>query len=454
MATPSKLLIGVRPENGWMQTARILLIVLLLAAPLAFGAVEPWAWATLIIFTVITAILWGIGSLRSAELEIEWSILYIPALLFLALVIIQRSFNLTSDPISTRESCIKLASYLVLLFLSQQLFRGISQSAWSLFGRAITLYVFVLSLFSITQFFSSPDLLYGVVAPRWGGTVFGPYVNHNHYAGLMEVVIPIALGYVVALGWGTAAQPLLLFGVLVAISSVLVSGSRGGIIALVGEFLIFGTMLLREHLRSGGLRAAVMVGLGFCLAILVLFLWIDPGKVTKRLQETAEAPEASFNDRKQYAMSALRMFRDHPILGIGIGSFESVYPRYQTFSSDLLVDHAHNDYAEALAEGGIVGALLIVGAVVTFCKVSFARKGRHRERNFYWISLGAAVGCCGLLIHSLSDFNLHIPANAAWFTFAAGLATLSDRGPESQLGTKRRRGLPSPWDKPLAEPLL
>ncbi len=451
MTTP---LSNVDSENGWIRTARVLLIFMLLTAPLAFGAVEPWAWATIVILIVIMGILWTVGSLRSGKVDITWTALYVPVSLFLILAGIQLCLNLTSDPINAREACIKLASYLVLIFLSRQLFSQASPSSWSHFGMAVTIYAFFMSLFAVIQFFSSPGLLYGVITPRWGGTVFGPYVNHNHYAGLMEIIIPISLGYVLSLDWGAGTQPVFLFGISVAIASVLLSGSRGGIIALVGELLIFGTILIRERMKSGEVRAAFMVGLGFCIAVLVLFLWLDPGNVTKRLEETAKFPNASVSDRRQYAVDAIKMFREHPFVGIGIGSFEAAYPHYQSFSSELRVDHAHNDYVEALAESGIAGALLILSAIIMFCKTCFFQKIRHHERNPYWICVGAGVGCCGLLIHSLSDFNLHIPANAAWFAFAAGLATLSNRNLKKRLTTKYAMGVPSPWAKPLPEPLL
>jgi hypothetical protein len=44
------------------------------------------------------------------------------------------------------------------------------------------------------------------------------------------------------------------------------------------------------------------------------------------------------------------------------------------------------------------------------------------------LRLGATLGCIGLLVHSFSDFNLRIPANAAWFAFCAGLAMARGEG--------------------------
>jgi O-antigen ligase len=146
-------------------------------------------------------------------------------------------------------------------------------------------------------------------------------------------------------------------------------------------------------------------------------------------------------ERREASLGALRIFGAHPWLGAGLGSYEIVSPRYRRAPSDVLWDHAHNDYAEALADTGLPGALLVLWSLVLFFNSAF--RAHHsslithhsslepRTLDFGpWtlglgVRLGAALGCLGLLVHSFSDFNLHIPANAAWFAFCAGLATTS-----------------------------
>ena len=111
----------------------------------------------------------------------------------------------------------------------------------------------------------------------------------------------------------------------------------------------------------------------------------------------------------------------------GLGDFETAYPRYQSYSSDTWVDHAHNDYVEAAAETGLVGALLILSALALFLPLAFRDWKNPFRSHGGWIRLGAAIGCCAMLGHSFGDFNMHIPANAAWFAVLAGIAaTRSD----------------------------
>jgi len=410
--------------NRWVHSSRTLLLAVLMAAPLEFGAVEPWAWAAMTVCTFVAVLLWCIGSFKSRQLNVRGTALYVCLLLFLMLMLIQQIGKITFDPLSARESIVKFVTYSVVFFLGRELFRRDRKKIWYSFGLIVTIYVFLMALFATIQFFSSPGLLYWVRKPLWGGVVFGPYVNHNHYAGLMEILIPIALGYLVATDKETA-RPALVFAVLFAVASVLLSGSRGGMISLILQLVVFEILLLRPNRHAMRSRTLITAGFGFIAAVLLLFLWLDPGEVTKRLEQTASSPQMGLADRKLYASDAIRMFKKHPLLGIGVGSFEAAYPAYQTFSSDLVVNHAHDDYVEALAEAGIIGSLLIVSAIVLFLR---AVSSIHPTGNSVdWIAVGAAVGCCGLLIHSFSDFNLHIPANAAWFAFTAGIATASGK---------------------------
>ena len=451
-----------------------LLFALLFAAPLAFGAVQPRAWATLTMVALLLLGWWAVESVRQGAVRIVWPPLYAPALAMLAVGAAQFLSHSTLDPIATRESLLKLTSALIFFFLAAQLFsptghrvtetrsdlwrqqeaennwtkalspmgervarvasrvRGSrdtdSAPPWRALGLAVTVYALALAVFAILQFFSSPGLIYWTVKPRWGGWVFGPYVNHNHYADLMEMLIPLATVYVLSRPRRHPARPLLAFAVCVAVASVLLSGSRGGLIALGAEVLILGVILVRRAPGPTCYRLAAAGGLGIAVAA-SLFLWMDRGDILKRFSTVASltgAPEAPFGERRVVALDSLRMFRDRPFTGVGLGSFETAYPPYRSFPSDFDWDHAHNDYVEALAETGLAGGALMLAGLVLFLGVAFRNLGERLQHESGWMQLAAALGCCGLLIHSLVDFNLHIPANATWFAFCAGLTQSSE----------------------------
>ena len=108
---------------------------------------------------------------------------------------------------------------------------------------------------------------------------------------------------------------------------------------------------------------------------MLLFTWVDPGIVAQKLGMIVEVGGSAWVEwagfRKSVASDSLRMLRDHPIYGVGLGNFETAYPRYQSFPSDLWIDYAHNDYVQAVAETGLVGAVLIVSALGLFLYAAF-----------------------------------------------------------------------------------
>ena len=187
MTSFSSELVDIRtgPAPPTFSVARILLGVMLLAAPLPFGAVYTWAWASITILTLLVLILWMAGSIQTGSLRVGYSPLYVPIALFLALGWIQLSFHLTLTPVATRESLLKLATYFVLFFVVIQLFADSPAETWRRVGMAVLVFGFIFSFLSILQFFWNPNRIVGVGHDL--ATPFGPYVDRDHYAGLMEI---------------------------------------------------------------------------------------------------------------------------------------------------------------------------------------------------------------------------------------------------------------------------
>jgi O-antigen ligase len=312
-----------------------------------------------------------------------------------------------------------------LFFVVIQLFSAASSESWRRVGIAVLVFGFVFSFLSILQFLWDPGRILWVT--RYLGGPFGPYVDRDHYAGLMEMVIPVSASYVLSRSRRGPLNGLLWFGVLVPLVSLLLTGSRGGLVSLLVEMAILGWIVIGRNPLPGRRMRVAAAGL-VLVAVAALFFWLVPTYVLTKLGTINNyVPEAHTGSRLTLWRNSLGIFRDHPWAGVGLGSFVTAYPPYQTYALDLITEHAHNDYVEALAETGLAGGVLILAGLVLFIQIASRNLGVQVRHGPGWIQLGAAIACCGLLIHSFVDFNLHIPANAAWFAFCAGLASLSGR---------------------------
>ena len=416
------------PSHSYpLQIARILLVAALLGAPVAFGGVLPIAWVALALVASAALFLWALGSIQRGEVKFVWSPLFIPLAILFLLGVVQYEARLTLDVSETRQALVLLSTDLIFFFLAVQLFGAVRSSTLQSFGMAVLIFAGCMGLFAILQSASGAQRIYGLFETP-NGTMFGPYVDRDHFAGLMEMLLPVAIFYTAGRHgrFSLEASVWRVSAIALAFASLLLSGSRGGFLALSVEIAIASLVLRRAAARAGQKRRLATAAAFVLVTGVALFAYVDPGWVAKKLGSVAYVDRTWTEwtgDRKKMAGDGLRMWRDHPVLGVGLGDFETAYPRYQSFPSDLWIDHAHNDYVEAAAETGLVGAALILAALALFFYLAFRNVTHLFGSNAGWVRLGAAIGCCGLLVHSLGDFNLHIPANAAWFAVLAGIAT-------------------------------
>jgi O-antigen ligase len=105
-----------------------------------------------------------------------------------------------------------------------------------------------------------------------------------------------------------------------------------------------------------------------------------------------------------------------------LGTLVVVFPRYEVDYDGKLVDHAHNDYIETLADLGIPGGLLGLGFLVVLFNRGVGALESEQSHFSFAFHAAALTACVGLLFHNLVDFNFQIPSNALIFLIQAGLA--------------------------------
>ena len=399
-----------------MRFLRVSICVLIAFSVLSFGGVEEWAQAGLELGAAALLVYWAIRLYLWKTDQIIVSPFFLPLTAFLVVVVAQLAFGKTASSYDTRAQLQLLIAYLILIHLMTQAYlqsrhwRGL---VWFLMGLG-----FFVCIFGILQHLTFNGKLYWFREMRYGGLPFGPYVNRNHFAGFAELIIPIAL---VPLVLGKVRRERLflvsLFA-LVPIVALLLCASRGGIVSFIVEMSVLFFLLLVRRIRSKYVFLGGVVVLGALLAV----SWIGIQKVLDRFS-TNSTIEVTSGKRASMRHDTWQIFRDNPVLGTGLGTLQMVFPPYESMYDGKIVDHTHNDYLEALAETGILGGLCCAWFLVILFVESFKGFAGLGSSFNSAMNLSGLIGCCGLLVHSLFDFNLHIPANGLLFFVAAHLAT-------------------------------
>ena len=262
----------------------------------------------------------------------------------------------------------------------------------------------------------------------------------------MEMLLPISVVYILSRSSNIILRFLLWSGVILVIISIWISGSRGATLVLLIEGLLLAGILLWRRPRGVSPRLFAVL-LGVVLISAAGFSWlVSTGRVGGRawsVFETNRSLGVKLGDRLGVGVDTFHMARSHPWMGVGVGCFEYVFPNYLTFPMDLHWTHAHDDVLEAAAETGLPGVVHDVGGARALLPYGVSPHRSERLRHGWgWIQMGAAVGAVGLFCHSFVDFNLRVPANAAWFVVCLAIATqsvpCSEKSPEERSGIRAR----------------
>jgi O-antigen ligase len=384
---------------------------------LAHGAVEGWARAVLGTGAGLLFLAWAVHVYFDEARQIVISPLLPPLAAFSIVVLGQLVFHASASAYNTRLELQLLVTYLIILFVAVQAFRRLED--WRGFVWFVMVFGFLVAIFGILQHLTFNGKLYWFREMRYGGIPFGPYVNRNHFAGLMELVIPVAL---VPLAMGKVRRErwfLVGLFAMLPMGALFLSASRGGIVSFGVELAAFVLLMVLQR-RAG--KHALVGGMVLLVAVLMVS-WLGVKQVLERFS-SLQTLEVSEGKRASMRGDTWRIFLDHRWTGTGLGTLRTVYPRYETLYDGKIVNHTHNDYLEALAETGLLGGL----CCAWFLGVLFLESQRClRESSHSFaaaLHLSGLVGCTGFLVHSLVDFNLHIPANALLFFLMANLATL------------------------------
>lgn len=431
-------------------------LALLAWAPIPLGSNRPWSWAVLEAWVVLLAVAWLVGYARGtlspgpvvrnsravllclgAWVAYVWLQLVPLPIDLLGLVSPEAArwhsaaafpqaasmAPLTLDRYGTLDSACKSTAYALffLLGLAMLVDRGRV--------RLVT-YVLILS--------GTGQALVGAFTNLAGhGVSAGTFANRNHFAAYVVMCLSVGIGVLIAslsgrrtasageffrdaVEWAISPKMGLRLLLVTMVIGLVLTRSRMGNSAFFISLMVagvIGLLLSRRAPRSTVLLLASLV----VIDLFIVGAYFGTERVVERIGQTTMRGE----DRDELAGYAIRMWRDYPVFGSGLGSFAVVFPRYSAEGTVESYTHAHNDYLELLAETGLVGMALL-GLVVVLSMGAALRAQRERgDPVMRGISFAAIMGVVALLIHSMADFNLQIPANALMFMQLLAFAWVS-----------------------------
>lgn len=427
------------------------LLVLLVVTPLPYGAVESWSIALWEVSVFALVGLWATQAAIQGKFKITLNPLVWPMLALLLVAIVQllpvstaERHTISYSAFATSQFAVKLLASICFFLLFSTFVNTDERRAAAI--KLIIAVCTLIALVGIGQSYLGRML--------WQRGTLGPFVNRNHFAGFLEMGVGVAGGLL--LGRAVKLEWLAVYGscVLVMCAGIVLSASRGGVLALGAEIVFLALIAIPTFFlnrqssrseRSAGsrrtgvlLRAAAALLIGAAAVIGATALVGSEGLVQNFSQIQAETqgglPASERFSRRDIWSATSHMIKDHPLFGVGLGAFQFAYTRYDQSSGAQRVEQSHNDYLQILADAGLIGGVIMLAFVALLFIRGFTAAGTHDLRKRA-IVLGALTGCFAIAVHSFVEFNLQVTSNAQLFLALASLATIGRRkhsGPDDE----------------------
>lgn len=346
--------------------------------------------------------------------------------------------TLSVYPGATQQALIELLAVMVVFLLVRHSLAD--PERFKRFAWAMVINGCLLSIFALLQKLrATGNTIYGIGV---AGEPFGPFINRNHFATYVNICIFLGLGLFVSqmrnrktqyrTGMDGQKQPVsytndswseilqhpiamwLLIPIATCMTGVLASLSRGGILALVTG-LALALFIWRRRAGGANLTAFILIPL---LAIGIL-AWFGASPTLARLeQEQITAYEGRFS----IWQATWNIARHFPITGTGFGTFTHVEPVYRPAGVDQIIAHlhAHNEYLEAFAEGGVLRLLITLALVWLVLRAGWLALHPQSGIRDTGMMLGAWAACVTVALHSVVEFGIHLPAIASALAITGG----------------------------------
>ncbi len=281
----------------------------------------------------------------------------------------------------TSLSALYWAAAAAVVFVGLQVFSDASIRKSYL--RALVVAGFAMAIVAPLQRFTSDGKIFWLFEVPFSNIAMGPFIYPTQYAAFIELVLPIALYGVFSErgNWRT------FYGLAAAVmyASVFASASRTGFALTTAEILLVPLLAAK---RNGVSRQQLFLpAMVFLAMIVVLGLAVGPEALIGKLRQ-----EDPYRGRREFVDASLRMVRDKPLFGVGMGNWSTAYPAYETDDSGLFVNEAHNDWVQWAVEGGVPFALMMFSVFLWSVPRAFRS--------------GWGFGICVVFLHCYVDYPI------------------------------------------------
>ena len=399
--------------DTWLERAILVAVLAVLTlGTLALGGVRPFEFSILCGLTMGAAFLWLVRLWAAPKFRFLWPPVCWAILPFVAYSIWR--WRTADIRFAAGEEVIQTVLCAILfLTVINNLY---SQESVRLLSLALIFLAMAVAMYGIYQWLRQSDTVWGLPRPiAYYGRASGTFICPNHFAGFLEMILPLALSLVFTGRVSPVLRICLGYAAIVIFVGIAAAQSRAGWIAGLAGI----TFVLLMLLRTRGKRWIAIAGLA---ALALVSQWLYTRSVQKRVVGTELAGHGREIRLRLWA-SAWQMWKLQPWVGVGPNHFDY---RYGAFREPVdrtqgRPGRAHNDYLNTLADYGAVGLVLALvplalGAwTIQRCWPYVQRSSSdlgQKKSNRTAIVLGTAGGLIAIAIHSAFDFNMHVPSNA------------------------------------------
>lgn len=419
----------------WANKAVFFLIcALIIFTTLAYGTVHQPIIALFYALVILAVVLWAVDCFISGRLRFSRSLLQLPVILagvygFIQIIPfgtlpemngisgIPRTISL--DPFNTQLSAIH---FIVLsLFLALVLVYLESAARLRKIVSVITIFGFLFAFFAILQSFLSPTKIYGLYDTKLGAS-FGSFVNRHNFASFIEMTVALPMGLIFTGSIKKDKRLLYITAIALMGTALLLSRSRGGLVAFVAEIFLLVILTWRSGTTKQFALKIALAGL-LVLGIIGGAVFVGGESSLTRFAETATSKDITTDRSHIWRVTVSAIAHNMPF-GAGLSGFGVAYTPYDEYNGLERVEQAHNDYLQVLSDAGIVGLLIGIFFVFWLGKTGL-RSIRTRNTYRRGVAIGALAGCFAILVHSIFDFVLHITAISVLFLTLVALVSAS-----------------------------